>query len=109
MYERILQEMALKGFKSIREVERKADVAYGTIRNIRLGHMPTSDKLFRIAGVLGVSIQYLLSGQNGSEGKELDESARMHDLITSAVEGLSPKWTNNILTYIEFLKGLDKE
>ena len=61
-HERIMQRIALLGYKSIREVERTADIPYGTIRNTKYGHVPTSDKMVKLAAVLDVSVSYLLNG-----------------------------------------------
>lgn len=45
MYERIMEEIQHKGIKSIRELERLAGLSNGTIKSIRNGSMPSSDRL----------------------------------------------------------------
>lgn len=52
LYERILSEMAIKGIKYASELERRAGLTNGAMRNIRNGHLPTPDRLARIADVL---------------------------------------------------------
>lgn len=56
MYERIVKEMAIRGIRFIADLERKAGVSPGTIRNIRYGHTPTSSNLIKIADALGVTV-----------------------------------------------------
>lgn len=115
MYERILREMALNGFKSIREVERKADVAYGTIRNIRLGHMPTSDKLYRIADTLSVSVNYLLTGEKDWDplGDEPDptppEVYRKRRMVLSLIDDLSEENYKIAIDYLQYLRAKEEK
>ena len=63
MYERILREMEIKGIRYMSDLEKMAGLSNGSIKAIKNGHMPSSDRLARIANVLGVSAHYLLTGQ----------------------------------------------
>ena len=109
MYERILECMALKGIRYVKDLERQAGLSNGAIRNIRYGHMPTPDRLSRIADVLGVSIQYLLTGETDSEKHEPDEIVKRRKQIYSILEGLSPAQFENAIHYLNYLKGLDEK
>ena len=109
MYERIMQEIALSGFKSIREVERLANVSYGTIRNTKYGHTPKSDSLSRIAKVLGVSADYLLTGVKDDGTNEPPEIKQKRMQILSILDGLSESQYENAIHYLTYLKGLDSE
>lgn len=53
---------------TIAELERKADVGNGTIRNWSKS-LPTADKLQRVAKVLGTSLDYLVNGEDESSEK----------------------------------------
>lgn len=109
MYERILECMALKGIRYVKDLERQAGLSNGAIRNIRYGHMPTPDRLSRIADVLGVSIQYLLTGETDSEKHEPDEIVKRRKQIYCLLEGLSPAQFENAIHYLNYLKGLDEK
>lgn len=53
---------------TIAELERKADVGNGTIRNWSKS-LPTADKLQRVAKVLGTTLDYLVNGEDESSEK----------------------------------------
>lgn len=109
LYERILSEMAIKGIKYASELERRAGLTNGAMRNIKNGHLPTPDRLSRIADVLGVSIQYLLTGETDSEKHEPDEIVKRRKQIYCLLEGLSPAQFENAIHYLNYLKGLDEK
>lgn len=52
MYERILAEMKKKGIRFVAELERTAGLSQGSIKNIRYGHIPTPDRLVKIADIV---------------------------------------------------------
>ena len=62
MRDRILNCMRDKGINSMAELERRADVPSGTMRNMGQGHMPSMEKVRKIANVLGVSVDYIVNG-----------------------------------------------
>ena len=62
MRERIIKIMHEKEINSMAELERKAGVPGGTMRNMGQGHMPSMDKVRKIANVLGVSVDYIVNG-----------------------------------------------
>ena len=62
MRERILEVMRKQGFGSMAELERKAGVPSGTMRNMGQGHIPSMDKVRKIANFLGVSVDYIVNG-----------------------------------------------
>lgn len=108
MYQRILQEMALKGIRYVKELERMADVYPGTIRNIKYGHMPKSDSLLKIATALGVSVNYLLTGESDiAIEDESSEIALKRKQIYSILEGLSPEQFENAMHYLTYLKSME--
>ena len=107
MYERIIQEMGIIGIKTISDLERKAEVSLGTIRNIRYGHTPKPDSLVRIANVLGVSVNYLLTGQpdddpfDDSTPPEVYQKQRK---VLSLLDGLSDENYQAAIDYLLYLK-----
>lgn len=54
---------------SIAELERKSDISNGTIARWNK-HLPSGDKLQRVAKTLGTTIDYLVNGEDDSELSE---------------------------------------
>lgn len=107
MYERILSEMSHLGIKSARELERKAGISNGSIRDIRYGHMPGSDKLSRIAAVLGVSVNYLVTGTPDDDPLENPTPPEIYEKqrkILHLLEGLSEENYKAAIDYLTFLR-----
>lgn len=107
MYERIVEEIQHKGIKSIRELERLAGLSNGTIKSIRNGSMPSSDRLARIADVLGVSVNYLLTGKPDDD--PLDDTTPPEEYakqrkVLRLLEGLSDENYKAAIDYLTFLK-----
>ncbi|MBO5969264.1 MAG: helix-turn-helix transcriptional regulator [Clostridia bacterium] len=108
MYERILNEMSIKGIRFIADLERKAGVSPGTVRNIRYGHTPTSGNLVKIAEALDVSVQFLLTGETDTaEAEESSEITMKRKKIYSILEGLSPEQFENAIHYLTYLKSME--
>ncbi len=61
VYERIKDEAVKQGI-NISELEKKSGLGNGTIGGWR-DKDPASSKLLAVAGVLGVSVDYLLTGK----------------------------------------------
>lgn len=102
MYARIIAEMKIKGIRFISELEAKAGVSPGTIRNIRYGHTPRPDSLVKIADVLGVTVNYLLTGETDAD-EELDPNTEKRRQINAILDGLSPSQLDNAAHYLLFL------
>ena len=107
MYERIMQEMGIAGIKTISDLERKAEVSLGTIRNIRYGHTPKPDSLVRIANVLGVSVNYLLTGQPDDDPFDNPTPPEVYQKqrqVLALLEGLSDENYQAAIDYLTYLK-----
>ena len=107
MYERILTEMSLKGIKTISDLERRANISLGTIRNIRYGHTPSTDKLVRVASVLGVSVSYLMTGipdDDPFDNPTPPEVYQKQRKVLSLLEGLSDENYQAAVDYLVYLK-----
>lgn len=76
--DRIKAMVELKGM-TIAELERKADVGNGTIRNWSKS-LPTADKLQRVAIVLGTTLDYLVNGEDESSEKAKILAREANDL-----------------------------
>lgn len=72
MRDRIIQAMRDKGIKSMAELERKAGVPSGTLRNMGQGHMPSMEKVNKIAACLGIPVDWIV---NGSENDNTEKVA----------------------------------
>ena len=72
MRDRIVKAMREKGIQSMAELERQAGVPSGTLRNMGQGHMPSTDKVRKIASTLGITVDYIV---NGGESDVLSASA----------------------------------
>lgn len=62
MRDRIIKAMRNKGITSMAELERQAGVPSGTLRNMGQGHMPSTDKVRKIASTLGITVDYIVNG-----------------------------------------------
>lgn len=62
MRDRIIKAMRDKGIQSMAELERQAGVPSGTLRNMGQGHMPSTEKVKKIASTLGISVDYIING-----------------------------------------------
>lgn len=67
---------------SIAEIERKSDLGNGTIRRWA-DSIPSADKLYRVSKVLGVSIEYLISGEEPVENEKSKMIARKASNLSS--------------------------
>lgn len=73
-FDRIKALCEQKGL-TIAELERQANIGNGTIR--RWGNtLPSGDKLQRVAKVLNVSIDYLVTGEDNADDEEVRAIAR---------------------------------
>ena len=67
MRDRIIKAMHEKNIYSMSELERQADIPAGTMRNLGQGHMPSMPKIKKIASLLGVSVDWLVYGEEKEE------------------------------------------
>ena len=112
MYERILLEMKIKGIKYIADLEKMAGLSNGSIKAIKNGHMPSSERLTRIANALGVSVDYIVNGkedivqEKNIEPKQLknQSSDSIREFFT-LVASLSDQNMEALLDYLKYLVG----
>lgn len=95
LLDRVQQLASLKGL-SIAEIERKANLGNGTIRRWT-NSIPSADKLYRVSKVLGVSIEYLLSGEEPIENEK-------SKLIARKASSLSTEQLDAVLNMIDVFK-----
>ncbi|WP_207645714.1 helix-turn-helix domain-containing protein [Peptostreptococcus sp. D1] len=81
---------------SIAEIERKSNLGNGTIRRWA-DSIPSADKLYRVSKVLGVSIEYLLSGEEPIENEK-------SKLIARKASSLSAEQLDAVLNMIDVFK-----
>ena len=107
MYERILAEMQIKGIRYISDLEKMAGLSNGSIAAIRKGHMPSSDRLARIASVLGVSAHYLLTGEPDDDPFDDPTQPELYQKqrkVLALLEGLSDENYQAAIDYLKYLK-----
>ena len=107
MYERILKEMEIKGIRYAAELERIAGVTEGSIKSIRYGHIPSSDRLNKIANVLGVSANYLLTGKPDDDPFDNPTPPEVYQKqrqVLALLEGLSEDSYKVAIDYLTYLK-----
>lgn len=80
--QRVRQARAIRGF-SIREVERRAETAEGSVRAIEGGTMPGLDTLEQIAKALAVSPAWLAYGEGPMEAPTRRPATRAEQAQTS--------------------------
>ena len=111
MRERILEVMRKQGFGSMAELERKAGVPSGTMRNMGQGHMPSMDKVRKIANSLGVSVDYIVNGEETpqepkKEPKPLkNQSSDPIREFCSLIGSLSDQNMEALFDYLRYLVG----
>lgn len=107
MYERILREMEIKGIRYMSDLEKMAGLSNGSIKAIRNGHMPSSDRLTKIANVLGVSANYLLTGKPDDDPFENPTPPEVYQKqrqVLALLEGLSDDNYKAAIDYLTYLK-----
>ena len=118
MRERIIKVMNEKEINSMAELERRAGVPSGTMRNMGQGHMPSMDKVRKIANTLGVSVDYIVNGIEKPEsttavqGSLIKESEPLKgkgsDVLRefmASVASLSDQNMEALLDYLKYLVG----
>ena len=111
MRERIIQSMRERCIDSMAELERRAGVPSGTMRNMGQGHMPSMDKVRKIANVLGVSVDYIVNGteitqEPKKEPKPLkNQSSDPIREFCSLIGSLSDQNMEALLDYLKYLVG----
>lgn len=109
MRDRIIKAMQEKGIYSMAELERKSDVPSGTMRNMGQGHMPSMDKVRKIANFLGVSVDYIVNGieapaESKQEPKPLkNQSSDPVREFCSLIATLSDENVKALLDYLRYL------
>jgi transcriptional regulator with XRE-family HTH domain len=89
----------------VKELAAKTGLKKHTIDNylsVR-GRMPSADAAMRIARVLGVSVEYLITGTITVESRERPQSSSESQLIAKMVEKLKPDYRKIALLFIETL------
>lgn len=111
MRERIIKAMKERDIGSMAELERKAGVPSGTMRNMGQGHVPSMDKVRKIANYLGVSVDYIVNGVEAQadikkESKPLvkQSSDSLREFFT-LVASLSDQSMEALLDYLKYLVG----
>lgn len=109
MRDRIIKIMQERGINSMAQLERQAGVPSGTMRNMGQGHIPSMDKVRKIANVLGVSVDYIVNGTEIQQEpkKESDQSkVQSSDPIRefcSLIGSLSDQNMEVLLDYLRYL------
>ena len=90
----------------VKELAAQAGLKKHTIDNylsVR-GRMPSADVAVRIAHVLGVSVEYLVNGNESAESKKAAFISPEIRYMVRMVENLSPDYQKIVLSFIEALK-----
>ena len=92
-----LDELILQKKLTRAEVERKANLGNGTIRNWIVSY-PAIDKFYRVAQVLEVSMEYLLYGKLTEKDKRVFQIREIKEIIEKRMENQKKKENNDLLT-----------
>ncbi len=100
-------EMEFQDIKQ-KELSEKTGISVNTIRNYINGHnaLPSAEVAVKIAGALGVSVEYLVSGKKSGaqkisskvvhiENSLLQFSESDLDAVSKIVESIAEKYKNN--------------
>lgn len=98
MYEIYCKLRDLKGLKDS-DVSKGADVSKSTFSDWKSGRStPKKDKLIRIANFFGVSVDYLMTGE---ENSITDDMVSEHIELISLYEQLNDKQKENVINLMK--------
>jgi transcriptional regulator with XRE-family HTH domain len=103
--ENLKTELAYSGIL-VKELAAQSGLKKHTIDNylsVR-GRMPAADAAVRIARVLGVSVEYLVTGYETTENKSAVHFSPETRLMARLAEKLKPDYRKIALSFIETLK-----
>jgi len=95
----------------VKELAAKAEVKKHTIDNylsVR-GRMPSADVAVRIARVLGVTVEYLVTGQETQKNPQFAHFSPETRKMARVVEGLRPERRRLALSLVESIKTHEDE
>lgn len=98
MYERIKELMIIREIRYDKELEERAGVSQGTIKNIKNGHAPSYKTLTKIAEALQVPVDFLITGQ-----ADMDPNAEKRRKISAMLDNLSHDELEQASQYVQFL------
>ena len=106
-WKRVDEELDYLG-KNRAYLARKCDFSLANIgKGIKLGSTPSADTAVKIASVLGVTVEYLVTGSNSPANKNKDQESeqlrlyRKHSEIIKKCEQLSPEKEKLLATIAE--------
>ncbi len=106
-WKRVDEELEFTG-KNRAYLARKCNFSLANIgKGIKLGSIPSADTAVKIASVLGVSVEYLVTGTNGpskNNGQETEEQLRLyrkHSEIIKKCEKIGPEKEKVLLEFLE--------
>lgn len=70
---------------TVAELERRADLGNGTIRKWDTS-LPSADKIQKVARILGVTIDYLINGENEMDSKAITLARKAKQLNNDQIE-----------------------
>ena len=109
-----VDELLDEQYKSGKELAIEAKFSASNIsKGKKDGNIPAADTAVRIARVLGVTVEYLVYGEDfyksDSKSAELDKDLslfRKYRELVKSINDLSPKSQNAVIHLIEDMKGL---
>ena len=104
--ENLKSELAYSGMH-VKELARLSGVKKRTIDNYLNTHncIPSADAAVRIAGVLGVTVEYLITGEERQE-RNISPLSPDPKVILKNIESLSKRDRKIVLTLVKSLKNL---
>ena len=106
-WKRVDEELEFKGMNR-KSLSKEVGFSVGNVgKGIQLGSSPSADTAVKIASVLGVTVEYLVTGSNTPTNKNKDQEAeqlrlyRKHSEIIKKCEQLSPEKEQLLANFIE--------
>ena len=106
-WKRVDEELDFKGMNR-KSLSKEVGFSVGNVgKGIQLGSSPSADTAVKIASVLGVTVEYLVTGSNTPSNKNKDQESeqlrlyRKHSEIIKKCEQLSPEKEKLLANFIE--------
>ncbi|MCQ2598156.1 MAG: helix-turn-helix domain-containing protein [Treponema sp.] len=102
LYERIDYELDKRGWFRA-DLCRETGISEGTVRGWKRGSAPSAEALYKVSQAFGISLEYLLTGENHQ--KEKAALTPEEEKLLESFRSLSDKEKNAVMSLVKSLQG----